>query len=317
MEPVKISIIIASRNREAILWVSINKAVEAIDGKPAEIIVVNDGDLDLTPPQQVSGKIKYFKNPSRGVSSARNYGASKASGEILFFVDDDMWINAAALDWIMARMSDKQSREAVYNINWEYPLELYKKLSRNKVGRFLLQANYNCMWGRMHEHGAQPGTGVYPFNSIASCSLVMQKNIFETLGGYNEQLIFQGEDIDLSNRLRLLSIPVFAVFDVTLFHNHQDRLEISGFLARLSNGYNSEFKAVKAGIIRPLSSRRYNKSTRAMFELFRFSEAPLVSLFKIIPNHSFFKPPSNRLIGLLSGLARYKEWRAVFIGKDK
>lgn len=307
-----ISIIIATRNREAILWESVSKAVMAITGKNAEIIIVNDGDKALVPPAEYEERLQCFDNPSRGVSSARNFGAARAKGELLFFIDDDMWINPEVLDWIHLHMADENSYTSVFNINWEYPPVLSQKLRHSKVGKYLLNANYNCMWGRMHQHGEQPVWGLYLYHSIASCSLIMTKAIFSKLGGYNEQLIFQGEDIDLSNRLGFLSVPIFAVFDITLFHNHQDRLDIAGFLARLGNGYSSEFQAVKAGVIKPLSNRAYVGSARKLFDFFYATEAGWMFLYNSIPTNRLFTPITNKLVGLLAGLARYKEWKKVF-----
>jgi glycosyltransferase involved in cell wall biosynthesis len=313
MNEIEISVIIATRNREAILWKTVEKAIASIAGKRAEIIVVNDGDKPLVAKDSFSEKIRCFNNPSKGVTAARNFGAANARGEVLFFADDDMWLIPEAIDWIDAQMKAEQNRAAVYILNWEYPSTLQQKLTGTKVGRYLLDAAYNTMWGRMHEKGIIPANGLYKYHSIASCSLVMHKTVFNKAGGYNEQLIFQGEDIDLSNRLRLLSIPVYAVFDVTLYHNHQDRLEIEEYLDRLSSGYKSEFKAAHQGIINPLDNRNYNGTDRVVFELFLFAEKGLILIYKLIPNHRFFKFFSNKLIGILSGLGRFKEWKKVYV----
>jgi glycosyltransferase involved in cell wall biosynthesis len=317
MNTVQVSVILATRNRESILWPTVEKAVASIEGKAAELIIVNDGDEELHPKAELTGKIRTFKSPKRGVSSARNYGAANAAGPILFFIDDDMWILPEVIDWIINRMNDEKNAHEVYNINWEYPPALFQKLKHSKVGRYLLDANYYSMWGRMHQKGAQPSAGLYPYHSIASCSLVMHKNVFQKLNGYNEKMIFQGEDIDLSNRLREMTVPVYAVFDITLFHNHQDRLEIGGFLDRASSGYSSEFKSAKAGLIKPLGNREYKGSARFIFELFLFTEKAWIFFYKILPNHAGFKPVSNKLVGLLSGLTRFKEWKKVSKGIEQ
>jgi glycosyltransferase involved in cell wall biosynthesis len=317
MNEIDISVIIATRNREAILWTTVEKAIASINGKRAEIIIVNDGDNPLEAKDSFSEKIRCFNNPSKGVSAARNFGAANARGEVLFFADDDMWLTPEAIDWINAQMKVEENRAAVYNLNWEYPDALHQKLTGTKVGRFLLDAAYNTMWGRMHEKGIMPSKGLYKYHSIASGSLVMHKNVFKKAGGYSEQLIFQGEDIDLSIRLRLLSIDVYAVFDVTLYHNQQDRLELEGYLDRLSSGYKSEFKAAKEGIINPSDNRNYNGTNRMVFEFFLFFEKGLILLYRLIPNHRYFKLFSNKLIGVLSGLGRFKEWKKVSVKQYK
>lgn len=308
-----ISIIIATRNRDRILWQTVYKAFEAIENKKAEIIVVSDDDITLDIPCFLVGKIHYFDNPKRGVSSARNFGTLNAKGGILFFIDDDMWINSEIIDWITTNLVRKKGNDAVYLINWEYPPSLNKKLTKSKIGRYLLSAGYNTMWGRMHQMGKNPVTGLYQYTVVGSGSLVIKRTLFEQIGMYNESIVFQGEDIDMSKRINDLSIPIFCVFDTTLYHNQEDRLDLDGYLQRGNNGYRTQFMAEKAGIISS-SVSQYTKWTSCVFEIFRLTEKGWIALYDLIPGNNFFMPVTNKLTGLLSGLQRYKQWRNI-IGK--
>jgi GT2 family glycosyltransferase len=169
------------------------------------------------------------------------------------------------------------------------------------------------MWGRMHQQGEQPNSGLYPYNTIASCSLVISKQIFNNLGGYNEDLIFQGEDIDLSNRINNLSIPIYAVFDVLLFHNHQDRLTIKSLLKREYSGYASEMHASKTGIISTHNTNEYAGVKRIAFEFLRHTENAWIFILNILPRVTPFSFLNNRIIGALSSLQRYKQWRKIIL----
>ena len=306
-----ISIIIATRNREDILLQTLEKACMAIENTNAEITVINDGDIDLKLPNEILDKIKLFNNPNRGVASARNFGVEKAKGSILFFVDDDMWINREIIDWINIFIIKNKNAGSAYNINWEYPDTLYEKLHNSKIGQYILSNQYNTMWGRMHEKGYEPKSGLYLFNTVSSCSLIMPKKIFNEAGRYNEAMIFQGEDIDLSNKFNNLSIPIYCVFDVTLYHNHQDRLEIDSFLKRDSDGFESEFKAVKSGFIKPNSNISYPRAKRIMFRSFWATEKIWILFLKMIPNKKVFNPINNKIIGALGSLQRYKKWTKI------
>ena len=61
-----------------------------------ELIIVDDGSYDDT--REViqnyieSPKVRHFYQKNKGVSAARNYGASKANGEFLIFLDSDDYI---------------------------------------------------------------------------------------------------------------------------------------------------------------------------------------------------------------------------------
>ena len=65
----------------------------------AEVIAVDDGSKD-SGASLVSNrfpKVRLFKNPEKGPAAARNYGAGKAGGKILFFLDADVVLAQDAL----------------------------------------------------------------------------------------------------------------------------------------------------------------------------------------------------------------------------
>ncbi len=311
MATIDISVIIPSRHREPVLWKTVENACEAIANcTNTEVIVVNDGDTPLELPGQYAGKVHLYNNLSKGVSAARNIGAQHAKGQLLFFIDDDMWITQAAVAWITALLQKPGALEAVYNINWVFPSGIQQKLVSTKIGQYLLRSSYDTMWGRMKTPGTAPAAGLYAFNMIMSGSFLISKTIFEKTGRYNEGMIFQGEDTDMAAKLNKLGIAIYCVFDVTLFHNQQDRFDVKGFLSRVQNGYASEFRAVQAGLIPSAATEAYQKMPgKLLFELFRVSEKGWLFLLQLLPNWSMVRPLNNKLIGTLSGLQRYKEWR--------
>jgi glycosyltransferase involved in cell wall biosynthesis len=91
----KASIIIATYNRPQELTVAIASILDQTV-HPHEIIVVDDGAL-TDPPLQAEAKrkgIRYIyirKSPeNRGLTRSRNVGIEAATGDILFFLDDDI-----------------------------------------------------------------------------------------------------------------------------------------------------------------------------------------------------------------------------------
>ena len=91
------SIIIPSKNRETILFNSLEHAVNAIKDIDVEIIIINDGDKDILIPEDWKAKVRVIKNPKAGVASARNLGAKNAIADLLIFMDDDMLIHENAV----------------------------------------------------------------------------------------------------------------------------------------------------------------------------------------------------------------------------
>ena len=104
------------------------------------------------------------------------------------------------------------------------------------------------------------------------------------------------------------------VFDITLYHNHQDRLEINTFLKRNYDGFDSEFNAVKSGVAIPLKQTSYKGFQKIIFDFSRITEKVWIYFFYVLPNYTGLTPLNNKLIGALGGLQRYKQWRNI-IGK--
>ncbi|MDY6897829.1 MAG: glycosyltransferase family 2 protein [Cyanobacteriota bacterium] len=92
-----VSIIITSYNKALYLEQAV-KSVLAQTYSNIECIIVDDGSTDNTEEivKELIVKyphIQYFIKPNGGISSARNFGNSKANGEWIQFLDADDWIH--------------------------------------------------------------------------------------------------------------------------------------------------------------------------------------------------------------------------------
>lgn len=95
----KLSIIIPVYNTSKYIEKCLNSILNQTM-KSIEIIIVNDGSTDNS--EEIIKKwsnehekeieIKYFKKENGGLSDARNYGVTKASGEYITFVDSDDYL---------------------------------------------------------------------------------------------------------------------------------------------------------------------------------------------------------------------------------
>lgn len=100
----KVSVIIPVYNiKEYIL-----RCIESVFGQTFdnwEIIAVDDGSTDgsaviLDELVEKNEKVKVFHIENGGVSNARNYGKEKASGDYIFFLDGDDWIEPQTLQML-------------------------------------------------------------------------------------------------------------------------------------------------------------------------------------------------------------------------
>ena len=109
----KVSIIIPAYNASSYLSEAL-VSVCAQTYKNTEIIVVNDGSTDHTgqiaeKKREEDARIRVIHTENGGVSRARNIGLEKASGEYIFFLDADDYLENEALEEYVKEAEKRQA----------------------------------------------------------------------------------------------------------------------------------------------------------------------------------------------------------------
>jgi len=111
MPPPKVSVIIPTYNRWPILAKSLsflrNQSFEDF-----EVIIVDDVSEQKAP--KLEPNVRYFRLEKRsGSPAARNFGANRANGEYLLFLDDDMVLGRNYIEELFRRMEAYEEISAV------------------------------------------------------------------------------------------------------------------------------------------------------------------------------------------------------------
>jgi len=166
----KASVIIPVYNEERVIRECLI-SLSAQTFKDFEIIVVDDGSTDKTYQEVSEVRRDYFgknfvilKQDHKGPAAARNLGASKASGQILVFVDADMTFDRLFLEELVAPIIKGKSKGTFsheeYVENWDKPWarfwsynrgqfnkKLVKKKRKQKVFRAILKSEFDKVGG--------------------------------------------------------------------------------------------------------------------------------------------------------------------------
>lgn len=144
MDKPKISIIIPVYNVENYL----NQCLESVVNQTyqnLEIIVINDGSTDNS--AKICDEFAYKDNriivihkENGGISSARNIGIEKSSGEYIMFLDSDDWIELNTCE-IALKIAEEQSADVVF---WPYIREFTNTSKKKKLfdGDFIVFDGY-------------------------------------------------------------------------------------------------------------------------------------------------------------------------------
>ena len=133
----KFSIIVPTYNREKY----INRCIDSVlnqEYTDLELIIIDDGSTDNT--ENIISKyddkrIKYFKNTNHGIGYSRNFGIDKSTGDYIFFLDSD--------DYIEEDMLIKISKEIKNNdiLIFDYK-EIFENNKSEKINSFSKFNNY-------------------------------------------------------------------------------------------------------------------------------------------------------------------------------
>lgn len=172
---------------------------QRLDGKYTinEIIVVDNGSNDRTINiSKKLGAVVYCK-PNLSIGGLRNYGAEKATGEILVFFDADMILTEDAI------------------------LSLVSKMGKRNAGALCahLQPGKKTTWVERtwYYHLKPNGYDLKEIQHLYSGGFAVSRNLFFDVGRFNEYLKI-GEDSDLSKRIIEKGFNVYVDIDSVVYN---------------------------------------------------------------------------------------------------
>ena len=107
-----ISIIIPVYNAEKYLKRCVDSVLVALAGVQGEILLIDNGSTDksLEVAQKYASKTVHILECNKhGAAAARNYGATKARGEYIWFIDADDYIAPDAIKKLLSKAREKQA----------------------------------------------------------------------------------------------------------------------------------------------------------------------------------------------------------------
>ena len=154
----------------------LDKCVESVVGQTysdLEIILVDDGSPDGCSAMcdawaEKDGRIKVIHKPNGGLSSARNAGLVKASGEYVFFLDSDDTISANCIELLADAVRRDNSDICIANV---------ARIDENgkPIKALLFDSDMLLSKDDVFEDIAQKGLFAY----VISCGRLYRRNLFD------------------------------------------------------------------------------------------------------------------------------------------
>lgn len=142
-----------------------------------ELILVDDGSKDTCGSicdeyATKDGRIRVIHKPNGGLTSARNAGLAKASGEWVMYLDGDDWIEPKMLELLLQKGEETGADIVMGDFLFAYPdrdvpyrLPDWDDSKTTSLNRYITSV-WTCVWGGIHrrslyeEHQLQSPQGV-------------------------------------------------------------------------------------------------------------------------------------------------------------
>lgn len=209
----ELSIIIVNFQSQKYLINCLRSLKENLKEVSFEVILVNN---DPTPLEQ--GSLASFSFPCRLIQSDRNLGfgagcnlaAQKASGKFLFFLNPDSFLVDDSLKDALAFFQKNPRIGAIGGKIFLFPqktLQPWTSGKKTSLSRIFFRHNFGASWKQ-----TQP-TKV---DWVSGTALIIKKEVFEKITGFDEAFFMYFEDQDLCLRVqeagwKIFFLPFFSI----------------------------------------------------------------------------------------------------------
>ncbi len=156
-------------------------------------------------------RIRYFKSPGRGRSECGNYGASKARGEYICWLDNDDLLFADHIETLVRALDINPDAVASYALAWDAYSHAQED-GEQQITRFELPAVHNRPYDRER---------LLTENFIPIQSIIFRRDLFTRFGGFNPDF-WQLEDWNLWARYSRAGDFVYTPKVTSIYRTPED-----------------------------------------------------------------------------------------------
>lgn len=235
-----LSIIIVNYRQKGFLAKCISSLCRHLPQNAFEVIVVNNSkEESLSEISAAHPGVRIIENENTGFSTANNIGAKYAKGEFLLFLNADTELLSDFTAGLYSGLTDLNF--GAVGLKLQFPDGSFQ----NSFGLFptilneyknrkteLAFKNNDLAFISAREKAHQKLT---PVDWVTGAALVVKKNIFESIGGFDERFFMYYEDIDLCQRLKNAGYENFYFpYSEILHHKGENtRSEINNELRKI------------------------------------------------------------------------------------
>jgi len=213
-----LSIIIVNYRSEQYLEKCLASIYQKSNSEQLEIIIVNnDQQVDLLEMKQKYPAIKLIKQENNvGFGRACNVGAGEAQGELLLFLNPDTQF----LDDYASQIIAKFKANAQIGVVGPRLITDEGETQEWCAGKdvTIWRLIKNNLW-IIESKKIWESTRATSVDWVSGAALVIKRDLFEKIGGFDKEFFMYGEDMDLCRQAKVLGYSIFYYPDIAVLHS--------------------------------------------------------------------------------------------------
>ncbi|MBF0491879.1 MAG: glycosyltransferase [Deltaproteobacteria bacterium] len=182
----QISIIIPAFNEARYLKKCLDSVLRQETDIPYEVIVVDNHSQDATPQIALQQGVRLVQESHRGLTHAREAGYRAARAPLLAYVDAD---SIVPYHWV----------DAIYEAFQQRP----EAIALCGSFRYVLKSTLHRFIFSLYFHMVEPVADFFlKGQRLAGGNFAVRKEALQKIGGFNLEIEFYGEDMELASRLK-------------------------------------------------------------------------------------------------------------------
>ena len=281
---IRISVIIVNYNARYFLKNSICSILSSDIVSDIEIIVVDndskDGSFDML--DEDFPNIKYIKNSKNvGFGKANNQGVALAQGDYILILNPDTMLTGTTLSE-MLRFSEKQHNFGAAGVQFMDGSGKYLPESKRNFPDLKVAGAKLLGYSKYYYANHIGKDKIAEIDILTGAFMFIKKEVYDEIGGFDEDFFMYGEDIDLSYRITKAGFKNFYVGSNKVLHfkgesTIKDKLYLENFYGALSIFHKKHFpnRAGLYGIVDGLISMMI--SVKSMIGLKETKTVPVMT----------------------------------------
>ncbi|GAA4292052.1 glycosyltransferase family 2 protein [Aestuariibaculum suncheonense] len=245
----KLSIVILNYNVRYFLELCLKSVQAAIKDIEAEIIVVDNDSKDTSCQmlKELFPKVKLIENTENyGFSKGNNIGVAQAKGEYICILNPD---TVVAEDTFVKLLSFADSKTDLGIVGCKLINGAGEFLPESKRNVPYVKVAFKKMLGKPELYYANhiEENGIGKTKVLVGAFMLMKRDVFLEVGGFDEDYFMYGEDIDLSYRIYKAGYSNYYYGETTILHYKgestlRDKHYVRRFYGAMQIFYQKHFK---------------------------------------------------------------------------